>query len=123
MKVRPGLSRYREERHQGPERSCGSRNRLADLRPSNNLTFNTIRTRPPLYYPCIPASIICPIHFQISFIEAAGNYHERRSRHFPTPSENGCMFGAACELPPDSLPTNVFALVQAARDFGTHGAW
>jgi len=38
-------------------------------------------------------------------------------------SPNGYILGTACELPPDSLPTNVFALVQAARDHGTYGAW
>ncbi len=38
-------------------------------------------------------------------------------------SPNGYILGTACELPPDSLPANVFALVQAARDYGTYGTW
>lgn len=38
-------------------------------------------------------------------------------------SKNGYILGTACELPPDSLPANVFALVQAARDYGTYGDW
>jgi len=38
-------------------------------------------------------------------------------------SKNGYILGTACELPPDALPANVFALVQAARDYGTYGSW
>lgn len=38
-------------------------------------------------------------------------------------SRNGYILGTACELPPNALPANVFALVQAARDFGTYGTW
>ena len=38
-------------------------------------------------------------------------------------SKNGYILGTACELPPDSYPANVFALVQAARDYGTFGTW
>ncbi len=38
-------------------------------------------------------------------------------------SKNGYILGTACELPPDSYPANVFALVQAARDYGTYGSW
>lgn len=38
-------------------------------------------------------------------------------------SKNGYILGTACELPPDAYPANVFALVQAARDFGTYGTW
>ncbi len=38
-------------------------------------------------------------------------------------SQNGYILGTACELPPNALPANVFALVQAARDFGTYGTW
>ena len=38
-------------------------------------------------------------------------------------SKNGYILGTACELPPDAYPANVFALVQAARDHGTFGAW
>jgi len=38
-------------------------------------------------------------------------------------SKNGYILGTACELPPDALPANVFALVQAAKDYGTYGTW
>ena len=38
-------------------------------------------------------------------------------------SKFGYILGTACELPPDSLPMNVNALVQAAKDHGTYGAW
>lgn len=38
-------------------------------------------------------------------------------------SKNGYILGTACELPADALPANVFALVQAARDYGTYGTW
>ncbi len=37
--------------------------------------------------------------------------------------KNGYILGTACELPPDAYPANVFALVQAARDYGTFGTW
>jgi uroporphyrinogen decarboxylase len=38
-------------------------------------------------------------------------------------SKFGYILGTACELPPDALPMNVHALVQAARDHGTYGQW
>jgi uroporphyrinogen decarboxylase len=38
-------------------------------------------------------------------------------------SKYGYILGTACELPPDALPANVHALVQAARDYGTYGTW
>ena len=38
-------------------------------------------------------------------------------------SKNGYILGTACELPPDALPANVYALVQAAKDYGTYGTW
>lgn len=38
-------------------------------------------------------------------------------------SKNGYILGTACELPPDAYPANVYALVQAARDYGTYGTW
>ncbi|MCE5296877.1 MAG: hypothetical protein LLG16_07230 [Euryarchaeota archaeon] len=38
-------------------------------------------------------------------------------------SKCGYILGTACELPPDALPANVHALVQAAKDYGTYGTW
>jgi uroporphyrinogen decarboxylase len=38
-------------------------------------------------------------------------------------SRCGYILGTACELPPDALPMNVHALVQAAKDHGTYGEW
>ncbi len=38
-------------------------------------------------------------------------------------SPNGFILGTACETPPYTLPGNMHALVQAAKDHGTYGKW
>lgn len=36
-------------------------------------------------------------------------------------SPNGFILGTTCEVPPLSYPANIYSLVKAAKDFGSHG--
>jgi uroporphyrinogen decarboxylase len=38
-------------------------------------------------------------------------------------SKYGYILGTACEVPPYAPPANIYALVQASKDFGTYGTW
>ncbi|MCL2608229.1 MAG: hypothetical protein FWD92_06760 [Methanomassiliicoccaceae archaeon] len=38
-------------------------------------------------------------------------------------SKMGCILGTCCEVPPNSHPANIRALVKAAEDFGRYGSW
>ena len=38
-------------------------------------------------------------------------------------SKQGCILGTACEVPPNSHPANIHALVKAAEDHGKYGTW
>ena len=38
-------------------------------------------------------------------------------------SKRGYILGTSCETPPYTIPGNMYALVKAARDYGTYGTW